>query len=170
MPEKIHTRFEDAPRHAPCVPAKSEDINRTPHGKKRTVRDAFQEATIASAFHLKRHAADLLRTRNALPVAAYKSEICGHLRQKDVLLLIGETGSGKSTQVPQFLVEEPWCKKTPINTAANGSVSNTASHCVKTVGGCIAITEPRRVAAISLARRVAQEMGTPLGKASPASK
>ena len=38
------------------------------------------------------------------------------------------------------------------------------------IGGCIAITEPRRVAAITLARRVAEEMGTPLGSSSPASR
>ena len=38
------------------------------------------------------------------------------------------------------------------------------------VGGCIAVTQPRRVAAISLARRVAAEMGTPLGSSSPASR
>ena len=40
----------------------------------------------------------------------------------------------------------------------------------KYIGGCIAITQPRRVAAITLARRVAEEMGTPLGIAPPASK
>ena len=168
MPEKIHTRFEDAPRHAAAVPAKTRHVNGTPNDKKRTAKEAFQESNMAPAFHLKRRAADLLQTRKALPIAAHKSEICGHLRQKDVLLLIGETGSGKSTQVPQFLLDEPWCRPTPI-AEANRSSSNGVER-RKTVGGCIAITEPRRVAAISLARRVAEEMGTPLGKSSPASQ
>lgn len=59
------------------------------------------------------------------------------------MILSGETGSGKSTQVPQFLEQ---------------------SH------GKTVVTQPRRVAAISLAKRVADEMGTPCGSSSPASK
>jgi len=88
----------------------------------------------------------LLKTRSQLPIWSHASEIRLSLHDRDVLLLVGETGSGKSTQVPQFLQSESWCK------------------------GCIAITQPRRVAAISLARRVAEEMGTPLGSSSPSSK
>lgn len=65
------------------------------------------------------------------------------VRNNDVLILSGETGSGKSTQVPQFLEQS---------------------------FGKTVVTQPRRVAAISLAKRVADEMGTPCGSSSPASK
>lgn len=170
MPGKAHTRFGGLPQHSPAVEGKKQNANGTiaqSQGRKRSAKEAFQETAVAPAGHLKRRAAELLQTRKELPIYAHKSEICEHLRQRDVLLLVGETGSGKSTQVPQFLLSESWCRSTPI-TARNGSMSNGTKK--KTVGGCIAITQPRRVAAVSLARRVAEEMGTPLGKASPASQ
>ncbi|KAL1583300.1 hypothetical protein WHR41_07898 [Cladosporium halotolerans] len=88
----------------------------------------------------------LLESRKKLPIWSRQQDIKAALEKNDVLVLSGETGSGKSTQLPQFLLESKWCSK------------------------CVAVTQPRRVAAISLARRVAEEMGTPLGKSSPASK
>jgi ATP-dependent RNA helicase DHR2 len=99
----------------------------------------------------------LLPGRKQLPIWKHADDIRNKLRADDVLLLVGETGSGKSTQVPQFLFDERWCQRKKLK---NGS----------TIGGCIIITEPRRVAAISLARRVSEEMGTPLGTASPNSQ
>jgi ATP-dependent RNA helicase DHR2 len=96
--------------------------------------------------HLTKKRDALLPVRKALPIWSQAETIKASLKKNNVLVLTGETGSGKSTQVPQFLASEPWCTK------------------------CIAITQPRRVAAISLARRVAEEMGTFMGSQSPTAK
>jgi len=64
------------------------------------------------------------------------------MRNHKTLVLVGETGSGKTTQIPQFLIQEKF-----------------APH-----GKMICCTQPRRVAATSVARRVAEEMDVELGE------
>ncbi|GMH94515.1 hypothetical protein TrST_g10959 [Triparma strigata] len=77
-------------------------------------------------------------SRLNLPVCGMEQEIVEAIKQNDVLILCGETGSGKSTQLPQFIYE-----------------SVTSVHTKNLIG----VTQPRRVAAVSTAKRVAYEMG-----------
>lgn len=103
---------------------------------------------------------DLLRLRERLPIWKHRNEIRDGLRSNDVLIVSAETGSGKSTQVPQFLFTEDWCRKRTVKVRSGDNRVSDAS-----VGGVIAITQPRRVAATTLAHRVSNEAGTPLRQA-----
>ena len=76
-----------------------------------------------------------------LPIYEYKQEILKLIKDKKILIIEGETGSGKTTQIPQYLYE-------------NGFCDNNKKICV---------TQPRRVAAMSVASRVAYEMGVKCG-------
>ncbi|XP_066426690.1 pre-mRNA-splicing factor ATP-dependent RNA helicase DHX16 isoform X2 [Molothrus aeneus] len=79
--------------------------------------------------------------RRALPIFPFRDELVAAVAQHQVLVIEGETGSGKTTQIPQYLHEEGYTR-----------------------GGLkIGVTQPRRVAAMSVAARVAVEMGTKLG-------
>ncbi|PVG04614.1 P-loop containing nucleoside triphosphate hydrolase protein [Serendipita vermifera] len=80
--------------------------------------------------------------RKILPIAAYRQEILQTLENHRVLVLSGETGCGKSTQVPAFIMEDQM---------AQGKACK------------VICTEPRRISAISLAQRVSAEMGEPPG-------
>lgn len=91
---------------------------------------------------LRTKALELLKVRETLPVFQNKDQIMHYISENRVTILIGETGSGKSTQIPQFLLE---------------SLTNNENR------GGIAVTQPRRVAAINLATRVAQEFGCNVG-------
>jgi pre-mRNA-splicing factor ATP-dependent RNA helicase DHX15/PRP43 len=91
-----------------------------------------------------------LQTRQSLPVWQQRSELLNTLRDSQTTVLVGETGSGKTTQVPQFVVEQEF--------ASDGLVPGRKQ--LKK----IACTQPRRVAAMSVASRVAEEMDVTLGQ------
>ncbi|CAN3364950.1 probable ATP-dependent RNA helicase DHR1 [Diutina catenulata] len=80
--------------------------------------------------------------RIGLPVYAEESRIMEAVFHHDCIVICGETGSGKTTQVPQFLYE-----------AGFGDPSSPLTP------GMIGVTQPRRVAAVSMAQRVGNEMG-----------
>eukprot|EP00794_Sanderia_malayensis_P014128 gene14128-15605_t len=82
---------------------------------------------------------EIQAARVLLPILAEEQMIMETIHENNVVIISGETGSGKTTQVPQFLYE-----------AGFGSHSPT--------DGMIGITEPRRVAAVSMSKRVACEM------------
>ncbi|XP_067128593.1 probable ATP-dependent RNA helicase DHX35 [Centruroides vittatus] len=82
------------------------------------------------------------KQRQRLPIFKNRNHILHLLENYQTLIIVGETGCGKSTQIPQYLLEAGWC--------SNGMV--------------IGITEPRRVAAITLATRVSEEYGGILGQ------
>lgn len=87
---------------------------------------------------------DIDSARLKLPIIAEEQKIMEKIRYNDVVIVSGETGSGKTTQLPQFLYE--------------GGYS---------LGGrVIGITEPRRVAAVSMSERVAQELDLRPGEVS----
>lgn len=77
---------------------------------------------------------------NQLPIYAVKAHILETISKNNIVILVGETGSGKTTQLPQYLLEFGFASK-----------------------GMICITQPRRVAAISIATRVASELKTKVG-------
>ncbi|XP_011299036.1 putative ATP-dependent RNA helicase DHX33 isoform X1 [Fopius arisanus] len=84
---------------------------------------------------------NIQQQRKALPVYKHRKRLLEEIRKHNSLIIIGETGSGKTTQIPQLL----------LSSGMQGG------------SGCIGITQPRRVAAVSIARRVAQEQGVQLG-------
>ena len=121
----------------------------------RTVKSIKYEPHVQKKSKDNRSMTEILREN--LPVWLYQDQIRFSLQKTNVLLLKGDTGSGKSTQIPQFLYTESWCKR------CKTKVQNERGEYHDTfVGGVIAITQPRRVAAITLAQRVSQEIGTPL--------
>ncbi|EEQ97718.1 ATP-dependent RNA helicase, putative [Perkinsus marinus ATCC 50983] len=85
---------------------------------------------------------EILEKRQQLPCWREKVDFLKLVKKSQVTLLVGETGSGKTTQMPQFLLEAGY--------ASDGKM--------------IACTQPRRVAAMSVAQRVAQEMDVTLGE------
>ena len=89
----------------------------------------------------ERKAKTIEEKRKTLPVYQYRNEFLSAVAEYQILIIIGETGSGKTTQLPQYLYEAGYCKN----------------------GMKVGCTQPRRVAAMSVAARVAEEVGVKVG-------
>ncbi|EYE95781.1 putative RNA helicase-like splicing factor (HRH1) [Aspergillus ruber CBS 135680] len=88
----------------------------------------------------KRTSMSMKQQRESLPVFKFRKQLLDAVRENQLLIVVGDTGSGKTTQLTQYLAE--------------GGYGNS---------GIIGCTQPRRVAAMSVAKRVAEEVGCRLG-------
>ncbi|KAJ7740706.1 P-loop containing nucleoside triphosphate hydrolase protein [Mycena maculata] len=108
------------------------------------VRKAMENDT--NPFTKQPHSAQykkILESRKKLPVFAQMDDFYKMFTDNQIIVMVGETGSGKTTQIPQFVAY---------------------SDLPHTKGKLVACTQPRRVAAMSVAKRVADEMDVQLGR------
>ncbi|KAJ0247562.1 Pre-mRNA-splicing factor ATP-dependent RNA helicase DEAH10 [Hirschfeldia incana] len=84
----------------------------------------------------------ILEHRKSLPIASVEKRLIEEVQKNDILIIVGETGSGKTTQLPQFLFNAGFCRE----------------------GKMVGISQPRRIAATTVAKRVAEECDVPLGQ------
>ncbi|XP_071503561.1 pre-mRNA-splicing factor ATP-dependent RNA helicase PRP16-like [Diadema antillarum] len=101
--------------------------------------DHMKEKTEASSAFAKQKT--IREQREYLPVFAVRQQLLNVIRDNNVVIIVGETGSGKTTQLTQYLHEDSYSKY-----------------------GMIGCTQPRRVAAMSVAKRVSEEMDVTLGE------
>ncbi|GMK58825.1 hypothetical protein CspeluHIS016_0602670 [Cutaneotrichosporon spelunceum] len=100
------------------------------------------QALLNQVAEAEQKAQSIEETRKSLPIYEFRDELLDAIRDHQVLIVVAETGSGKTTQLPQYLHEAGY-----------------------TQGGLkVGCTQPRRVAAMSVAARVAEEMGVRLGQ------
>ncbi|KAM0287728.1 hypothetical protein ACHAQH_000259 [Verticillium albo-atrum] len=118
-------------------------------GEEESAKKPDGETSNKFSDHMKKKAeggSDFSRTktlqeqRQYLPAFAVREDLMRVIRENQVIVVVGETGSGKTTQLTQFLYEEGYGDS-----------------------GMIGCTQPRRVAAMSVAKRVAEEMDVKLG-------
>ena len=104
-------------------------------------RIAADVATAEARIARRRAAVPTVRYPEELPVSARRDDIAAALRDAQVVVVAGETGSGKTTQLPKIALE--------LGRGVRGRIGHT---------------QPRRIAARSVAERIAEELGTPLGE------
>jgi pre-mRNA-splicing factor ATP-dependent RNA helicase DHX38/PRP16 len=126
--------------NAMAVQAKNDAADEANPKKGSQFASHLKPKAAAGASHFSR-TKSLKEQRQFLPAFACREELLKTIREHQVTIVVGETGSGKTTQLAQFLHEEGYTKF-----------------------GLIGCTQPRRVAAMSVAKRVSEEMEVELGK------
>jgi ATP-dependent helicase HrpA len=115
---------------------------RDPQARERQRAGLAAEVAAAEERIARRRAAvPAIRYPDDLPVSARRDAIAEALREHQVVVVAGETGSGKTTQLPKIALE--------LGRGVRGRIGHT---------------QPRRIAARSVAERIAEELGTPLGE------
>ncbi|PAV76417.1 hypothetical protein WR25_11591 isoform C [Diploscapter pachys] len=118
------------------------DDDRPSNKREREMPDWMKHVTIGGkATYGKRTNLSMKEQRESLPIFGLKKPLIQAMCDNQILVVIGETGSGKTTQMTQYAVEAGFARRGKI--------------------GC---TQPRRVAAMSVAKRVAEEFGCKLGQ------
>ncbi|GHJ84357.1 hypothetical protein NliqN6_0759 [Naganishia liquefaciens] len=117
----------------------AQDIRGNALGAKAAVLPSWKEANKAVTYG-KITSLSIQDQRKGLPIYKLREQLMSAIRDNQILIVVGDTGSGKTTQMTQYLAEEGYGER-----------------------GVIGCTQPRRVAAVSVAKRVAEEVGCRLG-------
>lgn len=120
----------------------AQDLRGTALGQKAQDQPAWKKETFNKATTFgKITNLSIKEQREGLPIYKLRQQLVQAVRENQVLVVVGDTGSGKTTQMTQYLAEEGFTERGKI--------------------GC---TQPRRVAAVSVAKRVAEEVGCRVGQ------
>ena len=133
------------PKDTPPTERKPGDGGRSGRPQRRPKPTPEELAAALEARRSRANAVPPITFPEALPVSARREEIAEAIAKHQVVIVSGETGSGKTTQLPKI------CLSIGRGIGAGGT-------------GLIGHTQPRRIAATSTAKRIAQEIGTPVGE------
>ncbi|KAL7312557.1 DEAH-box ATP-dependent RNA helicase prp22 [Mucor circinelloides] len=141
VPQDVNTAWLD-PMAGPGGRQFAQDARGSAAGSKPDQVPEWKKATFNNATTFgKVTSLSIQEQRESLPTFKLRSSLIEAIRENQMLIVVGDTGSGKTTQMTQYLAEEGF--------ANNGRI------------GC---TQPRRVAAMSVAKRVAEEVGCRVGQ------